>query len=204
MLLDYQATSWGRRAFWLIVGVAVPVTLWMLRGGEGDKGKAEPEKASEPVLAENPTVVAPPEPSPEDEKPNEPSPEDEQPTAVVSPEPAAQVEESPAEASAEPTREVETPAASVTPPGQLGVEISDSKDVLHPGQLVTLDRKQAKVTCEDTLALKEKVKLRVPTEAGTLTLGATLESVEGNVLTLKLMRLDAGLRKRLDAFLAQT
>lgn len=82
------------------------------------------------------------------------------------------------------------------------VEISDSDGKLHAAHLLSLDLKMARVRCERPLQASEKLRLTIKTKSGdTITPTGAITSVDGDQITLKLLKLNEGLRKRLQAFL---
>ena len=213
MLLDYQATSWGRRAFWLLVGVAVPVTLWMLRGGEKEKSGKDGASSSQPAQEAVKEAPQAAEAAQEAVKEAPKAAEAAQEAVKESPEAAeaAQeaVKEAPQAAKAAPEAVQEAPQAAEAAQEavkeafkELAIEIVDSHDAPHEGLLLGLDTKKAVVRLGAVLPAKEKVKLRVPSSEGALTLAAALESSQGDQMTFKLI-LNAGLRKRLERFLSE-
>lgn len=207
MLADYEHSSgsWGRRLLWVLIGVAVPVAYWLLSG----QPKPAPEGASTAKKSEAPSSPPTPEgePAPEaaEEPPAEPAAREDAEQEQPSPEQANPSESTDPE---QPAREEEaTPTETSAPEAPVGrlpldITLADSKDQSFPARLLSVDRKWAALECQADLQLKDKVKLSIPADQGTLTVGATVDGKDGSRYQCKLM-LQGGLRKRFDAFLEE-
>lgn len=207
---DIAEGSWGRRAFWLLVGVAVPLALWLMnRGSDEEEPATAPPQPAPPAPPPEPevevvdTVSAPAEPSPLPEAAPESAPESA--SEDVMPDHAAEVAtDVAASAAAAAVDGAASGTAEDTVPGRFPMKarLVDSKDVSHEVDIVHLDLKSVHIGAQPPLEKKEKVSVHLADGKDTLTLGAYLEKepTEEGVQVLTLF-VRGGQKKRLQNFL---
>jgi len=211
MKQDYEIAegSWGRRAFWLLVGVAVPLALWLMNRGSEDEEPATappqpaPATSPPPVEPKAEGVSAPPQAAPAPEAAPEPASEPASEEVVAD---AAEVATGvAASAAAAAVDGAASGTAEATAQGlfPMKARLVDSKDVSHEVDIVHLDLKSVHIGPQPALEKKEKVNLHLSDGNDTLTLGAHLlnEPTEKGVQVLTLFPLRGGQKKRLQNFL---
>lgn len=101
-----------------------------------------------------------------------------------------------------PVQDTAPPAAAFAKGFPCDIEISDADNKSHAAHLLELDLKTARVRCERPLQTSEKVRMTIKTRSGdTITPTGAITSVNGDEFSLKLLKINEGLRKRLQAFL---
>lgn len=223
MVFDYaeESEGWGKKALWLLLGVSVPVVVWLLTRGKDDSTSKEPrreseavEKAPESAVEETPEVVGTaPEPAAEEapevvEKAPEPAVEEAPEVVETAPEPAA--EEAPEIVEKAPEPAAEVPEVEPTHDGQaewsVTIQVEDGEKVSHSAELLSLDpaAKKAEVRSQTEFVTKDKVRLKIPCEDGgaAFTLAATVQQVQDGRATLKLFAINAALKERVEKFVA--
>ncbi|MFN8609290.1 MAG: hypothetical protein U0931_17260 [Vulcanimicrobiota bacterium] len=209
-----------KRVYWLLIA-AVPVVLWWLSQG-GSQQEAQPApaappepEAEPPAKTEAPAEVAKdlptssngafhkaaPEAAPETVA-NEP--EQVEQAADLAPPLAPQLEVVPEPEPvpvAEPAVTVESSPAAA-PEGEK-IQLFDSKERACEAWLVDITSAQAQVTCSESLADKEKVRLVLPFGEEAITINAQLQGGEQGLLRFKIMTMKAGQKKRFEDYLSQ-
>ncbi len=223
MIFDYteESEGWGKKALWLLLGVSVPVVVWLLTRGKDDSSSREVPREPEvdvdkkvPEPAAQPSEVAEKAPETEAQAPEvvekAPEPAAQAPEVVEkAPEPAAQapevVEEAP-EPAAENSSEVVQASVGGQGEWSVTIQVEDGEKVTHSAELLSLDpaAKRAEVKSETEFVTKDKVRLKIPCENGgaAFTLAATVQQVQDGRATLKLFAINAALKERVEKFVS--
>lgn len=242
---DDGSGNWGKKAFLVVVGFAVPLVWWLLNrkeeATEGAPRQPAPAPTPSPAPPPPPTGVSlepmgtPGKPVLEAVKPTE-APAQKEPEADATAVPAAVSNPSvemnkpaapevavegaavpakvdppppPPTSAPEPASSATAPAKEVSPAEPsfesgfpVDIEISDADGKHFSAHLLSLNLKTARLRCEREMRSSEKLVLILKSRSGdTLTPTATVSKIDGEEVDLKLMRLNEGLKKRVQAFL---